>query len=470
MLSRRQIDWICSRATAGEQIEVDVDMEATKGRGAAYTKGMKTAMVCARVEVHGLGKKSTSELEECMLRCYKSQLDKRNVTDSNSRTGRDLWNKSGECFRELLNVLQPAWNKVMGGRDAPPSGKQLAEMLELFHERLWHLAQEAKIKASDKAAARLKDLHVGALVCRVEDDAVKYWGRVVADGTNKTSATIKPYDGSKFKVSQDDVAAMVAAAEERIDCSPYPVEAAPKKRGRCEDKFVKGWSHDLFEAWQIFGPLGDEGKNQLIFGSNLSSGPAPRDPAARRAPTSNRVTQRAKDKAALVGDQAEKQSKKEARQEEAARIAKKTNYLEQRKQQIDHLKLEFEFAPDDASKAEAREALMDFMRNAPLSPPKAKTASPEGAKEAARAPEPEIAPPVADPAAAAPPPCDSTPEMPPRPKKSRPLEEGAGGARANKTARGIGKFLEDLSPAATGEATPPKEAADFGSDGSDLEN
>ena len=95
---------------------------------------------------------------------------------------------------------------------------QLAEMLELFHERLWHLAQEAKIKASDKAAARLKDLHVGALVCRVEDDAVKYWGRVVADGTNKTSATIKPYDGSQFKVSQDDVAAMVewAAGHARL--------------------------------------------------------------------------------------------------------------------------------------------------------------------------------------------------------------------------------------------------------------
>ena len=60
----------------------------------------------------------------------------------------------------------------MGGRDAPPSGKQLAEMLELFHERLWHLAQEAKTKASDKAKERLKDLHVGALVCCVKDDAV----------------------------------------------------------------------------------------------------------------------------------------------------------------------------------------------------------------------------------------------------------------------------------------------------------
>ena len=89
-------------------------------------------MVCARVEVHGLGKKGAAELEDCMLRCYNSQL--RAVTDSNPRTGKDLWGKSGDCFRVLVNDIQPAWNKVMNGRDEPPSGKQLAEMIELFNE------------------------------------------------------------------------------------------------------------------------------------------------------------------------------------------------------------------------------------------------------------------------------------------------------------------------------------------------
>ena len=95
-------------------------MEAGKGRGAAYTPGQLTCIICAQMEVYALGKMSKGKLEDTIAECYRTQLIKQKVCDDAMRTGAKLWAKATEISRELANVLQPGPASTLRGasRDA----------------------------------------------------------------------------------------------------------------------------------------------------------------------------------------------------------------------------------------------------------------------------------------------------------------------------------------------------------------